>query len=74
MRASGLEGTVFKWKIPLKCSRLGGWDGCSGASNLAKACVHVAKRSGGGAPPPVAFLVGLEGSGHHLVDSVVRGG
>ena len=34
-------------------------------------CAFVAKRRGEGPPPVVAFLVGLEGAGHHLVEAVV---
>jgi hypothetical protein len=34
--------------------------------------MNFAKHRGGGAPPVVAFLVGLEGSGHHLVEAVVE--
>jgi len=40
--------------------------------NLLDECAFVAKRQGGGAPPVVAFLVGLEGSAHHLVGAVVK--
>jgi hypothetical protein len=40
--------------------------------NLVDECAFVAKRQGGGAPPVVAFLVGLEGTGHHLVTAVVK--
>jgi len=41
-------------------------------SSLVDECAFVAKhRVGAGAPPVVAFLVGLEGSGHHIVETVV---
>jgi len=38
---------------------------------LVDECAFVAKRRGEGPPPVVAFLVGLEGTGHHLVTAVV---
>jgi len=40
-------------------------------SNLVDDCARMAKRTGKDPPPAVAFLVGLEGSGHHLVEGVV---
>jgi hypothetical protein len=46
--------------------------GAAFQGNLVDDCAFVAKRQGGGAPPVVAFLVGLEGTGHHLVTAVVK--
>jgi hypothetical protein len=40
--------------------------------NLVDECAFVAEHRRAGAPPVVAFLVGLEGAGHHLVETVIR--